>query len=1345
MVLSGEMDKEGGTVSKPPLLTGPENYDYWKARMMVFLKSIDSRTWKAVVHGWEIPYVVDKDGKTTNVVKSIKDYYKEEDELALGNSKALNAIFNGVDINMFRLVKRSLVAKDAWEILRKAHEGTSKVKLSKLQMLSTNFENLCMKEEETVHDFHMNVLEFANNFDALGENISEEKLASKILRSLPKRFDMKVTAIEEAQDLASIQVDELIGSLQTYELSINQRKDKKNKSLAFTPNARDEQETGDQESDESLSEAMVLLGKQFNKLMKRMDKQTRPNVPSIRFDTNKQPNNLRRPRSDEKPNQPRGVLCHECEGHGHIRAECPTFLKGQKKSLAVTWSDDDDSEEEGESESAKLVYALTGRCESDAETCDGTSYEELMDTYKELLTSNYEVCKALERLKKTNFQLQAEKSDCLTKIDVLNKVVEKLSSELEHARKQVEVYSIGDEKYRAMLMNQSAGKKPIGFDYEIINQQTGYNKATINTPIDKTFPVSSVQPSTNLEKGVLLPPLTATNQKTYSWLKAKPKYPVNPEPVFQHPSAHRKNWPKPRYRRHNWRCHHCGRKGHIRPYCYRLYGYPKRTPNLVPEADKVETKREWKEKEKDVSLIAHTSLRASSRQDWYFDSGCSRHMTGVEGYLVNLKSYATSYVTFGDGAKGEIKGIGNLINAGVPNLDNVLLVKGLTANLISISQLCDQGMKVNFTQSECLVTNEEGTLMMRGVRSRDNCYLWVSEEENHLSTCYLSKEDEVKLWHQKLGHLHLREMKNAIVEEAIRGLPKLKIEEGNICGECRIGKQTRMSHPKLQHPVTSRTLELLHIDLIGPMQTESLGGKRYVFVMVDDFSRFTWIDFLREKSDSFEIFKNLCLQLQREKETVIMRVRSDHGKKFKNERFFDFCASEEALSTTCYIHNRVTLRVGTSTTLYELWNGRKPTVKHFHVFGSKCYILADREQRRKLNPKSEEGIFLGYSTNSKAYRVYNSRTKIIMESVNVVVDDSPSTKTADVEEDVEPSIQQSDDTVCEEDSGSKIESTDPKSVPAPVKVPSTRTQKNHPKELIIGNPDQGITTRRNNDVISSSCFVSKYEPKYIVKLEHVATEEHVGDIFTKALDVVQIERIRGQSHQSCHNHVITCNQLSFIYIHYSTDLALTGNIVDATVQPFVVVNDHVAPSNKSTSDFVVTLVTFSIKEKTTTLDVAQDVGTSYVQPNPNAATITESFGDSSDSEAATEAELQDKENNDIPANVVEDSKTEESREKVVSLCDKYTESEKRVDEEQEMIDLDEVDSLDEPQPKIVNGNLEQCFPSHIYSMSIDYVFDVMEKLQFERMIHALKLEEAALEATDARVDEICIPWGYLRL
>ena len=97
----------------------------------------------------------------------------------------------------------------------------------------------------------------------------------------------------------------------------------------------------------------------------------------------------------------------------------------------------------------------------------------------------------------------------------------------------------------------------------------------------------------------------------------------------------------------------------------------------------------------------------------------------------------------------------------------------------------------------------------------------------------------------------------------------------------------------------------------------------------------------------------------------------------------------EAMNTACYIHNRVTIRSGTASTLYEIWKGRKPTVKHFHVFGSMCYILTDREQRRKMDPKSEEGMFLGYSTTSRAYRVFNTRTKIMMESVNVVVDDIP--------------------------------------------------------------------------------------------------------------------------------------------------------------------------------------------------------------------------------------------------------------------------------------------------------------------------------------------------------------------
>ena len=173
-------------MSRPPLLDGT-NYDYWKSRMEAFLRSVDSRTWKSVVTGWEHPTVIDKDNVVS--LKPEGEWSKTEDEFALGNHKALNALYNGVDKNMFRLIKRCTQAKEAWEILRTTQEGTSKVKNSRLQMLTTKFENLKMKEDETVHDFYMTVLDFANTFDTLGEKLSEEKMVRKMLRSLPKRFD----------------------------------------------------------------------------------------------------------------------------------------------------------------------------------------------------------------------------------------------------------------------------------------------------------------------------------------------------------------------------------------------------------------------------------------------------------------------------------------------------------------------------------------------------------------------------------------------------------------------------------------------------------------------------------------------------------------------------------------------------------------------------------------------------------------------------------------------------------------------------------------------------------------------------------------------------------------------------------------------------------------------------------------------------------------------------------------------------------------------------------------------------------------------------------------------------
>ncbi|KAK2429756.1 putative mitochondrial protein [Trifolium repens] len=1139
--MSGTMEKEGGYMNRPPLLTGSANYDSWKSKMMAFLRSIDSKVWKVVLTGWEQPTYASKEGTSTGIVKPEVEWTTEEEAVANHNHKAIYALFNGVDTSVFKLIKNCVSAKDAWEILQKCYEGTTKVKQSKIQHLTSKFEALRMKDDESIQDFHLCLLDIANSFEALGEKISDEKLSRKLLRSLPKRFDMKVTAIEEAHDISTMKMDELVGSLQTFEIVLNERSDKKNKSIAFVSNTDDSNDQSEEEEEDSLADAIAMLGKQFNKVLKRVGSRNQQNGQSIRLDINKQQHSMKKTNPEEKSNQSKGVQCHECEGYGHIRSECGTYQKRQKKGLTVSWSDEDTDEE---NESARHATALTGTCvevedwESDED--EDVSYEELASTYKELVTRYEEMCRILEKQKKTINKLQAEVNIQVQKATQAEEKVIQVNAQMDDLRKRVSQLNSGADLLEEILDNVPSGKlRSVGYNYSSLNQYQQDPKTKF------TSGENVIDPCTGK---VML-----EHQTRHSKAYPVPKFALDPKVSVQQrprPFAHQRPKNQRRYRR--WVCHHCGKRGHIRPFCYKLHGYPNQEPkpNGVQEENAI--KKEWRPKEENVrlpkeenvGLIAHTSLRASSREDWYFDSGCSRHMTGEEKYLINVRSYKASFVTFGDGAKGEIVGIGDLISHGLPNLENVLLVKGLTANLISISQLCDQGMKVNFTKSECLVQNEEGKLMLKGTRSKDNCYLWVPQEEAFTSTCLVTTEDEVQLWHQKLGHLNLKGMKKAISAEAIRGLPKLKIIEGKVCGECQIGKQIRMPHPMLEHRTTSKVLELLHMDLMGPMQVESLGGKRYAFVVVDDYSRYTWVNFVREKSDTFDVFKELCIQLQREKGSNVVRIRSDHGREFENSKFNEFCSTEgikheysspitpqqngvverknrtiqesarvmlhaksipyhfwaEAMNTACYIHNRVTLRKGTSSTLYELWKERKPTVKHFHVFGSKCYILADREPRRKLDPKSDEGIFLGYSTNSRAYRVYNSKTQVVMESVNVVVLDSylkeneginqGAPVSTNVEQDVEasepssnaeqnvealehPSKEKSDEKPLEEDAET---STEPQ---VQNKGPSVRVQKNHPKDLIIGNPEQGITTRRTNDVIANSCFVSMFEPKNV--------------------------------------------------------------------------------------------------------------------------------------------------------------------------------------------------------------------------------------------------------------------------
>ena len=145
------------------------------------------------------------------------------------------------------------------------------------------------------------------------------------------------------------------------------------------------------------------------------------------------------------------------------------------------------------------------------------------------------------------------------------------------------------------------------------------------------------------------------------------------------------------------------------------------------------------------------------------------------------------------------------------------------------------------------------------------------------------------LWYRRLGHASMKTLSKLTKNDLVIGLPKLSFEKDKICDACQFGKQVKNFFKSKNSVSTSRPLELLHIDLFGPMDVLSMGDKSYGFVIVDDYSRFTWVYFLAHKDEALHTFIRLCKKVQNEKGLTLISVRSDHGGQFENHGFETFC------------------------------------------------------------------------------------------------------------------------------------------------------------------------------------------------------------------------------------------------------------------------------------------------------------------------------------------------------------------------------------------------------------------------------------------------------------------------
>ncbi|GKB64398.1 retrovirus-related pol polyprotein from transposon TNT 1-94 [Tanacetum coccineum] len=534
--------------------------------------------------------------------------------------------------------------------------------------------------------------------------------------------------------------------------------------------------------------------------------------------------------------------------------------------------------------------------------------------------------------------------------------------------------------------------------------------------------------------------------------------------------------------------------------------------------DKMEDRSGDDSKKEETCLMAHSNeVRQKVNlepDEWIQDSGCSRHMKGNKDLFSSYKTFNGGNVLFGSNTKSKIIDKGTTTHKYL-TIHDVSHVENLSFNLLSVSQICDKKCKVLFSETNSEII-KDGITIGKGIR-KHGLYIMKMGNSPKDALCLTSIDDTSTLWHRRLGHANMRLIQSLSSKELVRNLPKLKFEK-HFCDACNVRKQVHESHKAKNMVSTSKCLELLHMDLFGPSAVQSYRGNFYTLVNVKDYSRYTWTRFLKHKNEAFDHFEILSKKIQVQKGCPIISIRTDHGREFDNEvQFGAFCDANgithnfsaprtpqsngvverknrtlqemsrtmlneqsipqkfwcNAVDTSTYILNRILIRPFLGKTPYELFKGRKPNLEYFKVFGSKCFILNTKDYLTKFDPKATEGIFLGYSPNSKAYIVLNKETMKVEESLNIKFDESPPPKSPPLVDDdlLEINIMENQDKDLEVKENEPLKK----------EITNIKISKDHPIETVIGSLNQRTLRSQVQNQSNFYNVVSSVEPKNIME------------------------------------------------------------------------------------------------------------------------------------------------------------------------------------------------------------------------------------------------------------------------
>ena len=480
---------------------------------------------------------------------------------------------------------------------------------------------------------------------------------------------------------------------------------------------------------------------------------------------------------------------------------------------------------------------------------------------------------------------------------------------------------------------------------------------------------------------------------------------------------------KKNYTKNGPRCFECNKIGHLGKNCF------KRKARLQRENGKSSNTKEAKS----FLTVLSTGNDHVEKNEWYIDSGASVHLTNDKTWLTSASKppSSTQEIIVANKNRLNVDAVGevnlDVCTGGTPdkiNVKEVMFVPDLTTNLLSVSKITNKGHKVYFESSKCSIYDKSNALIASATLKNGMYKLDRPKNKVHGANS-VSVADNIHLWHSRLGHPSTDSM-NRIKNGVVTGT-NFKNSLSEPCEVCVQGKQHRLPFkPHVKN--SSRPLELIHSDLCGPMEENSLGGSKYFLTFVDDFTHKVFVYFLRNKSEVHDVFQEFKNMVENQTGNRIKTLRTDNGTEYVNNRLLKLLKLSgichqttiphtpeqngvaermnrtiiektrclliganlkkrfwaEAVNTAVHLINRAPTRTLKDVTPNEAYTGKKPDLSYLKVFGCRAFVHVPKQQRRKLDPKSEECIHVGYANGSKGYRLYHIRKQKIVEARDVV-------------------------------------------------------------------------------------------------------------------------------------------------------------------------------------------------------------------------------------------------------------------------------------------------------------------------------------------------------------------------